>query len=247
MTKPKQKNSFANIQNKKSISVDDKFQEDDSWVIVKKQIVRILIPPLTTNKRLKISNSEPSQSQAVLTEPEPSGFHLPNQEIQKHIELKLSSLTDHTEKPLLLPPKLDIPTARRSPRPVTTIQKLPKKAKHIQINTLRHHYMPTLHSRSKLKKPAFSFLGSGLFLSQRMRASILEKKLQKAGGISRWLASMGLARFVTIFQRKKVGKFQLANISMKKLKDMGVDAVGPRRKLMHAIDCICEPSCFGAL
>ncbi|KAM2890632.1 hypothetical protein FF1_008756 [Malus domestica] len=35
---------------------------------------------------------------------------------------------------------------------------------------------------------------------------------------------------------------------MKKLKDMGASAsaVGPRRKLMHAIDCFCQPFRVGA-
>lgn len=260
MTKPRQKPLLAKVPNKKtnSIGPNIEFLEDDSWVIVKKQIVRILVPPLTAKKQLSLLNSEPNQLQAMATEPASSGLLLPNQEtsFQEHIQMQPSSPketclkingTNQAEKPLFLAPKLDVPTARRSPRPITTIQKLSKKGKHAKMDSLKDHYVSTLHSRSKLNKPTFSFLGGGMFLSQRMRASILEKKLQRSGGLSRWLASMGLARFVRIFQRKNVGKFQLANLSMKKLKDMGANAVGPRRKLMHAIDCLCEPSCFGAL
>jgi hypothetical protein len=100
--------------------------------------------------------------------------------------------------------------------------------------------------RSRLLLGPGSFLDGEMLLNQRLRASLLEKKLQKAGGLSRWLASIGLRQFVRIFQEKSFSKFQLVNLSMKKLKDMGADAVGPRRKLIHAIDCICQPHCFGA-
>ncbi|GER26992.1 sterile alpha motif (SAM) domain-containing protein [Striga asiatica] len=79
---------------------------------------------------------------------------------------------------------------------------------------------------------------------RRMRASYLEKKLKRAGGLENWLLSHGLGHFVRVFRARSVNKFQLANLTMKKLKDMGTEAVGPRRKLMHAIDCLCEPHCF---
>ncbi|KAI3518009.1 hypothetical protein L1887_06326 [Cichorium endivia] len=72
----------------------------------------------------------------------------------------------------------------------------------------------------------------------KMRALNLERKLKRAGGLNSWLVSLGLGQFVNIFRCKRVGKLQLVNLTMKKLKDMGALAVGPRRKLMHAFDCL---------
>ncbi|CAN0927564.1 hypothetical protein LINGRAHAP2_LOCUS35980 [Linum grandiflorum] len=88
-----------------------------------------------------------------------------------------------------------------------------------------------------------SLLDGRLLLDQTLRATLIERKLEKAGGLSNWLGSIGLGQFEAIFHS---GEYELVNLTMNKLKDMGVDAVGPRRKLMHAIDCICQPYCFGS-
>lgn len=96
-----------------------------------------------------------------------------------------------------------------------------------------------------MKYPITANLPSATAVVNRMmRASNLERKIVRAGGFSRWLSSLGLQQFVRIFHGRKVSKFQLANLSMQKLKDMGVHPVGPRRKLIHAIECLCEPCCF---
>ncbi|XP_043691560.1 uncharacterized protein LOC122642194 [Telopea speciosissima] len=84
----------------------------------------------------------------------------------------------------------------------------------------------------------------GSLQNRRMRALNLERKLESAGGLSKWLVMQGLGQFVQIFRRKNVNKFQLVNLTMSKLKDMGADAVGPRRKLIHALDCLCQPYQF---
>ncbi|KAL6507814.1 hypothetical protein OROGR_024009 [Orobanche gracilis] len=94
------------------------------------------------------------------------------------------------------------------------------------------------------RKGIIIFTDSSAFLDRRMRSSYLERKLKASGGMENWLLSLGLGHFVKFFRTRSVNKFQLANITMKKLKDMGIVAVGPRRKLMHAIDCLCEPHCF---
>ncbi|KAI3961737.1 hypothetical protein MKW92_024756 [Papaver armeniacum] len=80
--------------------------------------------------------------------------------------------------------------------------------------------------------------------NQKMRAANLERKLEKAGGLSRWLMSLGLGQFVQMFRMRNMDdKFQLLNLNMGKLKEMGAIAVGPRRKLMHAIDCLAFQDC----
>ncbi|RVW96491.1 hypothetical protein CK203_029749 [Vitis vinifera] len=120
------------------------------------------------------------------------------------------------------------------------------------VGTFKPQRMLGPNSAAKaIKRPTLlhepiNFPIGGVLLNQRMRALNLERKLQRAGGLSRWLALLGLGQFVKIFQRRSVDKFQLINLTMKKLKDMGADAVGPRRKLIHAIDCLCQPYCFEA-
>ncbi|KAI3955375.1 hypothetical protein MKW98_018476, partial [Papaver atlanticum] len=80
--------------------------------------------------------------------------------------------------------------------------------------------------------------------NQKMRAANLERKLEKAGGLSRWLMSLGLGQFVQMIRMRNVDdKFQLLNLNMGKPKEMGAIAVGPRRKLMHVIDCLAFQGC----
>lgn len=81
---------------------------------------------------------------------------------------------------------------------------------------------------------------------QAKRTLILSKRLEKAGGLSRWLVSQGLGQFVDIFQREKVEEFHLLQLTMGALKEMGAHAVGPRRKLIHAIDRLSQPYYFKA-
>ncbi|KAI4389644.1 hypothetical protein MLD38_001849 [Melastoma candidum] len=83
--------------------------------------------------------------------------------------------------------------------------------------------------------------GPGL-LSQQLRARNLKRKLEEAGGLVSWLLSMGLVQFVKIFEHKPVNEFQLASLTMQKLKEMGAAAIGPRRKLMHALNTGSYPS-----
>ncbi|CAL1370910.1 unnamed protein product [Linum trigynum] len=98
--------------------------------------------------------------------------------------------------------------------------------------------------RPRLFLPGQSILDRGpASLNQTLRASLVERKIKKAGRLTKLLALLGLDQFVMIFRSSSVGKFQLVNLTMEKLKDMGADVVGPRRKLMHAIDCICQSSC----
>ncbi|CAL9780112.1 unnamed protein product, partial [Musa acuminata subsp. burmannicoides] len=84
-------------------------------------------------------------------------------------------------------------------------------------------------------------IGMSKVANWRLRALNLERKLQILGGLRTWLVSAGLGQFIHIFEKEKVGIYQLVNLTMSKLKDMGADAVGPRRKLIHAIECLCNP------
>ncbi|GLJ53249.1 hypothetical protein SUGI_1134860 [Cryptomeria japonica] len=91
-----------------------------------------------------------------------------------------------------------------------------------------------------------SYVNTSVLDNQSKKMLILRKNLAKAGGLRRWLVSKGLAQFVDIFQREKVDEFRLLQLTMATLKEMGAHAVGPRRKLIHAIDCLSQPYHFGA-
>ncbi|KAK3019420.1 hypothetical protein RJ639_004577 [Escallonia herrerae] len=211
---------------------------DDSWVMVKMQKVTILIPQAPVTNQASMCKPGASQPQGRpekfinTTSPSPVKTH------SAFEREKFSSTT--LEK--------SIPTARKDPcsRPISTFMNL-SQSEFPQVDKRAGRFRSLgVCSTSKVIKRPKSFLNREVLLNQSLRALNLEKKLHRAGGLSSWLASLGLDQFVKIFRGKRVGKFQLVNMTMNKLKDMGADAVGPRRKLMHALDCLCQPYCFVA-
>ncbi|KAI3723891.1 hypothetical protein L2E82_35653 [Cichorium intybus] len=117
-----------------------------------------------------------------------------------------------------------LPTLLTTKPPITT-RKLIRRGKLVK-------------SHIKPRKYCGNLVNGHMMVNTKMRALNLERKLKKAGGLDSWLVSLGLGQFVNIFRCKRVGKLELVKLTMKKLKDMGALAVGPRRKLMHAIDCL---------
>lgn len=247
MAKPKQRQLMVAPSKDKSTPIGPEAEPpgEESWVIVKKQIVRILIPPIPANKHSTTPDLGPTQGRAI-------PIKTTNTQSDYPMETHVHSV-DERERYVSLAANKGFPTARRSPRPIQTFSKLPRKD--FRVGTKSTHQVESIGFRktlgvwsgSRVSKRPLNFVGVDAFVNHRMRASNLDRKLQRAGGLSRWLASLGLDRFVKIFQGKNVNKFQLVNLTMKKLKDMGADAVGPRRKLMHAIDCLCQPYCFEVL
>ncbi|KAA8516851.1 hypothetical protein F0562_017331 [Nyssa sinensis] len=251
MAKPKQRQLLA-IPTKKNNTPNGPELDlpgEDSWVIVKKQRVTILVPPLPVTKQSTIPNQGPSQLEEIPRKTISTETQCPVEMCPPMVSV------DEREKSMSLAPKRGIPTARNVPssQPISTFAKVPRLDHGVgsknrdQVDSFRCRSTLGVCSASKAPKRTISFLDRSLLINQRMRASNLERKLQRAGGLSSWLASLGLDQFVQIFQGKSVNKFQLVNLTMKKLKDMGANAVGPRRKLMHALDCLCQPYCFEAL
>ncbi|KAG6638238.1 uncharacterized protein LOC122279406 [Carya illinoinensis] len=242
--------------NSSKSSDDLDVQGEDSWVIVKKQRVTILVPPLPAAKNLKTRNLGPSQLEA---RPQKT-----SNQIQPPIDICPRILSvDEEGKSMSLAPEKGIQVVRKAhSQDLPTLAKPPREDLRMetkntnQVGTSKTCERYGVSDTSKaIKRPRLLHCPSGLIdgarggmlLSQKLRASNLEIKLKRAGGLSRWLASLGLDQFVRIFQRKSVNKFQLVNLTMKKLKDMGANAVGPRRKLIHAIDCVCQSYCFEAI
>ncbi|KAG0458131.1 hypothetical protein HPP92_023288 [Vanilla planifolia] len=100
----------------------------------------------------------------------------------------------------------------------------------------------------KLQRSQFSFDGYGAgnigaleVVNRRIRARNLQRKLRQIGGLTAWLALQGLDRFAAVLERRKRCEYQLADLTMRNLKDLGMNAVGARRKLIHAIDLLCQP------
>ncbi|KAL2458435.1 uncharacterized protein Fot_55705 [Forsythia ovata] len=238
MAKPKSQHTGKKKKNQGAPELDP--ADEDCWVMVKKQRVTILIPPLSGKEQSIKPNMADRQIQEkpgkTNSEPQcPSGTG-----VQMHS-------AHEREKSISVSPEEDLPPANivHPSEPV-----LPSELQHgddlgnSPIHSFREDEMIGFGSTSQMSKRLMIFLDTSTLLNRRMRALYFEKKLQRAGGLNNWLVSLGLGRFITIFQSRSVNKFQLANLTMKKLKDMGAVAVGPRRKLMHAIDCLCQPHCF---
>lgn len=232
----------------------DNQHEDCDWVIVKKQRVTILVPAAPLSVKPVTVNQEPSHMHPMPLLPSSNRNELPRETSNEN-----PSSTEQ-EKTNSLAVEGDTHTAGRAPPPLLksplanppqVYQRIESENPH-QVSALKSHKLLGVSNTSKAIKQARTLLAPKRYsnlatLNQGLRASNLQRKLARAGGLSKWLISLGLEQFVRIFQGKILGMYQLANLTMKKLKDMGASAVGPRRKLIHAIDCVCQPYCFEGL
>ncbi|XP_073156300.1 uncharacterized protein [Henckelia pumila] len=246
MVKPKQRHvPFVVGKNKKIQGVSDVDPLDHGdWTLVKKQRVTIIIPalPIKMQSTFPIAGEGQVQEMPRKTNSQsqcPSSTPSPKQ------------LVNQTEKTMTLSPEHTTPSSKtlHPPEPALTPQKPTTPLRRISSDNSPPHRCGEdsnigFCTATKVSKGFMMYDLSRVLPNQRMRASHLERKLKKAGGLENWLVSLGLSRFINVFEGKCAGKFHLAKLNMKKLKDMGADAVGPRRKLLHAIECLCEPHCF---
>ncbi|KAM7499990.1 hypothetical protein LguiA_024404 [Lonicera macranthoides] len=247
MAKPKQRQKKSNS-SPSGLQVDP--QVEDDWVMVKTQKVTILIPPLPVTKQSAMPNSEESNPQtAPIKTTTNAQLHVTKQPDIPQIQ----SVLEKENSIPLSPVNTTLPSTTRVPsrQPVQQIPNLGRRTGlgNLQVDDSRFRLRAkrALGVCSASKRWRSVIDNEGVLANHSIRALNVERKLRRAGGLRRWLASLGLDQFVRIFQGKVVGKFQLVNLTMKKLKDMGAVAVGPRRKLIHAIDCLCQPYCFKAL
>ncbi|PKA61228.1 hypothetical protein AXF42_Ash006125 [Apostasia shenzhenica] len=178
--------------------INKEFDENEDWVLVKKQKIIILIPP-----------------------PSPR-----SQETQTYRRSK---------------------QAKQQRAGESSISKKIKENRLSKIRNNKSSLVPD-HSNhviemSMLCKSQFNVQNIGVVnvVNRRIKAKNLERKLQSLGGLRKWLASLGLEWFAVVLEMKNLNQYQLVNLTMSKLKDMGIKAVGPRRKLIHAIDILCRP------
>ncbi|KAL0338745.1 UNVERIFIED_CONTAM: hypothetical protein Sangu_1396600 [Sesamum angustifolium] len=254
MVKPKQRHIRSapgkKRQNQRSTETDP--PDDEDWMVVKKQRITILIPPLPNKVQATTPNVRESQVQEKPRNTNSESPKKTNSQLQYPSRVSVPKQSAHeTEKSISFPQEQadHHPVTVHPSEPNLTLQKPSSLSYRIASDNSPHRsFRDNMGigkcSTSRGHNRMMIYADSSAFLDPRMRASYLEKKLKKAGGLENWLVSLGLTRFVKVFQRRSITKFQLANLTMKKLKDMGTDAVGPRRKLMHAINCLCEPHCF---
>lgn len=221
----------------------DNQREDDDWVIVKKQRVIILVPAAPLSEGSSTENEEPNH-----IHPMPPVTSSNHEELPAEPPNENPSCNEQ-DKTISLVVQKETRTVRRASPPL--LLKSPSANRH-QVSSLKSHRLVGVsHTSKAIKQPRILLAprrSSNLAtLNQSLRASNLERKLERAGGLSKWLISLGLEQFVRMFQGKSISKYQLVNLTMKKLKDMGASAVGPRRKLIHAMDCVCQPYCFEVL
>lgn len=229
-------------------------QVDDDWIIVKKQRVIILVPAAASER----SSTENEEANHIHPMPLVMSGNLEELPTETPNEIPSSNEQD---KAVTLAVQKKILTVRRAPPPVLlkspsanppcVDQRIESENPH-QVSSFKSHRLVGVSNTSKTIKQRGTLFAPRRFsnfatLDRGLRASNLERKLERAGGLNKWLASLGLEQFVRMFQGKIISKYQLVNLTMKKLKDMGANAVGPRRKLIHAMDCICQPYCFEAL
>ncbi|XP_010557966.1 PREDICTED: uncharacterized protein LOC104826786 [Tarenaya hassleriana] len=231
---------------------------EDSWVMVRKQRVIIWLPSLSVPENRILQKPASTQSKAELGNitdtPQMSTINMVVEtQQQSHPETCHDvSSADKSEKLNGLDPTSSSQPINGAPSHPQQEHRTQSASPH-RVGTLNLHKIHRLSARGfkPVTWPRAMCLSSlhegndNALLKQRLRAKTLERKIEKVGGLDEWLASIGLGeKLERIFRGKRLTKFQVANLTMEKLKQMGASAVGPRRKLIHAIRCVYHPYCL---
>ncbi|KAL5220655.1 hypothetical protein ABZP36_025368 [Zizania latifolia] len=239
----------------------DGIDENDDWVIVKKQRITIFIPPpshaaanwddrpkkgsgqtcLAKKNRGNCDAARKMHVKQMITkkaqEPLLEGMEVAT--ISKKSQENVSESTSHKDA-------LMIREEISSQSPIAPIVKTDqtKHADHAAIQGQFHDSIDiTRNSFGNISKPELPVFSSQV-TNKIMRARLLERRVAGFGGLRNWLFTCGLGWFVDILDSKKLGMYQIVSLTMNQLKDMGLVAVGPRRKLIHAIESVCQPNQF---
>lgn len=218
--------------------------EDDDWVIVKKQRVTILIPPLSPAA---------ASSQAGTLKISSRLTRLPRTSRRKFQESSLEVLgVDGRMKTAQTHPSENIVNqdyammrgqSSRSPAAPVVKSDWTKHADHA-VKGLSHQAAEratsSLQNTYELGLPIIS----SPLTNKVLRARLLQRRVVQFGGLRNWLLTCGLGWFISILDNEEMGMYQIVSLTMNKLKEMGLIAVGPRRKLIHAIDSLCKPRQF---
>lgn len=215
---------------------------DDDWVIVKKQRITILIPPQSPVAANPQSNMPTiSSKQSCITRGKRDWDAARKKHPEKFAAKKyldsppVHGSIIHEDVPFMTGDKSQhgsaIPVAKSewTKDPDHAVREL----FHQETGKATSFFRNIVQPRTPLV--------SSPVADKIIRAQLLEKQVAGFGGLRNWLFGCGLGWFVNILDSEKLGTYQLASLTMEQLKDMGLVAVGPRRKLIHAIDSLCGP------
>ncbi|KQJ98134.1 uncharacterized protein LOC100826991 [Brachypodium distachyon] len=192
--------------------------EDDDWVIVKKQRITIWIPPLSPAAAILQAGTP----KVISTQTSPPRMSRRNCNTATKKQPKQGG--ESSCNPVVPVVKLDC--TRHADR---DFQRLSHEDTEKATSSFGNIYEPRLP------------IISSCLTNKILRARLLERRVAGFGGLRNWLFTCGLGWFVKILDSRKMGVYQIVSLTMNQLKEMGLIAVGPRRKLIHAIDNLCKP------
>ncbi|KAJ1268169.1 hypothetical protein BS78_07G116300 [Paspalum vaginatum] len=215
---------------------------DDDWVIVKKQRVTILIPPPSPDAVNPQSHKPTISSKLSSITRCRRDWDAARKKHPDKLSAKKSQDfpaehggTVHEDVPMMMGEIL----AHSSAVPVAK----PEWIKRVGYAVRESFHQGTGKVASSFGTMDNSWMPvvSSPVANKIMRARLLERQVAAFGGLRNWLFDCGLGWFVDILDSEKLGMYQLVSLTMSQLKEMGLVAVGPRRKLIHAIDSLCCP------
>ncbi|CAO2201539.1 unnamed protein product, partial [Urochloa humidicola] len=222
--------------------------EDDDWVIVKKQRITVLIPPSSPDSdRPTISSKHSSLTQSKrdwdaarkkhpkLLIAEKSKDFLPENGNSERAQVDHSESRVQKDVPRMVGDRL--PQSLSSP---VVKSEWTEGGCHVVKGLFHQGNGKVTNFSGIMENPRMPVISSPV-ATKIMRARLLERRVARFGGIRNWLFDCGLGWFVGILDSEKLEMYQLVSLTMNQLKEMGLVAVGPRRKLIHAIDSLCHP------
>ncbi|KAA0025210.1 Sterile alpha motif domain-containing protein, putative isoform 1 [Cucumis melo var. makuwa] len=210
-TKQKQNSNPNHLSGSSNYVIDLDMHGDDSWVVVKKQKITILVPPISVVTKSSTPDAGQSQLQPITQKVsncqtgalEETRIEAPANVLPSSSENANQQSSKSAAAHCTLTRKEPLKQAVTPPNPDNAFNSRSYKVLGLSNSTKSMKQQPR-----QLHCPG-GFLAGGTLLNQRLRALNLERKLQKAGGLSRWLESLGLDQFVGIFKRKSITKFHL--------------------------------------
>ncbi|KAK3121593.1 hypothetical protein QOZ80_8BG0656840 [Eleusine coracana subsp. coracana] len=223
--------------------------DNDDWVIVKKQRITISIPPPSPDAANpqadmpKICTEHCSEDAARKKHPEQLTAKK-SQDSPLEDGSRKKALENHAESIVHKGiPKMTLEISSHSPAAPVVKSELTKgigKAAQGLFYPGTGKVTSSTRSMDKSRMPVVS----SHVANKIMRARILERRVAGLGGLKNWLFDCGLGWFIDVLDSEKLGMYQLVSLTMNQLKEMGLVAVGPRRKLIHAIDSLSRPHPF---
>jgi hypothetical protein len=228
--------------------------ELDDWVIVKKQRITIFIPPPSPAAASPQAGTPKVRSrQTSLQRMSRRNYNAATKKqvsMKKSQESSLEGLgVDGRLKTAQTHPSENIihqddammrGQLSRSPAAPVGKSDWMKHADHAVEGLSHQAAEKTTSSFQNTYAPGLPIISSPL-TNKVLRARLLKRRVARFGGLRNWLLTCGLGWFVNILDSKEMGMYEIVSLRMNQLKEMGLIAVGPRRKLIHAIDTLCKP------